>query len=173
MLPADVDVVSVYPHAHYLAKRMTGTADLPDGSRQTAVVDSAWDIRWQDQYRYADAAGAAGRHDAADAFHLRQLRSQHEQSGAAAAARAMGSEITDEMAALWLEVIPRRAEESHVSSRSCGARASRRHRRGGSAGAGAARTRRGHTTTSPRSTSRPGACRTAIDELRRAAADRA
>ena len=34
VLPAHVDVVSVYPHAHYLAKQMTGAAVLPDGSRQ-------------------------------------------------------------------------------------------------------------------------------------------
>ena len=32
VLPADVEVLSVYPHAHYLAKEMKGTATLPDGT---------------------------------------------------------------------------------------------------------------------------------------------
>ena len=37
MLPADVDVVSIYPHAHYLAKEMRGTATLPDGTERTLI----------------------------------------------------------------------------------------------------------------------------------------
>lgn len=32
VLPADVDLLSVYPHAHYLARDMKGTATLPDGT---------------------------------------------------------------------------------------------------------------------------------------------
>lgn len=32
-LPMDVDVLAVYPHAHYLGKLLEGWATLPDGSR--------------------------------------------------------------------------------------------------------------------------------------------
>jgi hypothetical protein len=32
VLPADVDVTSIYPHAHYLAKDMQATAVLRDGT---------------------------------------------------------------------------------------------------------------------------------------------
>ena len=76
VLPADVDVVSIYPHAHYLAKEMQGTATLPDGTERTLIWITSWDFRWQDQYRYAAPAVPAERHDAADAHHLRQLRRQ-------------------------------------------------------------------------------------------------
>jgi hypothetical protein len=32
-LPLDVDVLAVYPHAHYLGKRLEAFATLPDGTR--------------------------------------------------------------------------------------------------------------------------------------------
>ena len=53
VLPADVDVLSVYPHAHYLAKEMQGLATLPDGTTKWLISIPSWDFRWQDQYRYA------------------------------------------------------------------------------------------------------------------------
>jgi len=53
VLPADVDAISVYPHAHYLAKDMRGTATLPDGSVTSLIWIKAWDFNWQDKYRYA------------------------------------------------------------------------------------------------------------------------
>src|SRR4029078_6191003 len=34
VLPGDVEVLSVYPHAHYLGKEVKAFATLPDGSRQ-------------------------------------------------------------------------------------------------------------------------------------------
>ena len=52
LLPADVDLLSIYPHAHYLAKEMQGVARLPDGSVKRLITINAWDFRWQDQYRY-------------------------------------------------------------------------------------------------------------------------
>jgi hypothetical protein len=50
VLPADVDLVSIYPHAHYLAKQMLATASLPDGTKRTLIYIKSWDFSWQDQY---------------------------------------------------------------------------------------------------------------------------
>jgi tetratricopeptide (TPR) repeat protein len=50
--PAPVEVVSVYPHAHYLGKEIQGYAIRPDGTRQWLVRISDWDFNWQDEYRY-------------------------------------------------------------------------------------------------------------------------
>ena len=52
VLPVDVDVLAVQPHAHYLARAVTGIATLPDGSRRTLITISDWDLRWQHVYRY-------------------------------------------------------------------------------------------------------------------------
>ena len=40
VLPVGVDLLSVYPHAHYLARRMTASATLPDGRVQSAPLPS-------------------------------------------------------------------------------------------------------------------------------------
>ena len=52
-IPVEVDVVSIYPHAHYLGKQFEVWAELPDGSREWLIKIDDWDFNWQDQYRYA------------------------------------------------------------------------------------------------------------------------
>ncbi len=51
-LPVDVDVYTVQPHAHYLARSVEGVAMLPDGSKRTLIAIKQWDFNWQDVYRY-------------------------------------------------------------------------------------------------------------------------
>ena len=52
-LPVDVDVLAVYPHAHFLARKMEGLAKLPDGTERPLIRIDDWDFKWQDVYRYA------------------------------------------------------------------------------------------------------------------------
>jgi tetratricopeptide (TPR) repeat protein len=52
VLPVDVDVVAVQPHAHYRARSITGTATLPDGTTRQLIHITDWDFRWQHVYRY-------------------------------------------------------------------------------------------------------------------------
>jgi len=114
VLPVDVDAVSVYPHAHYLGKEMRGTATFPDGSQRDLLWIRQWDIRWQDRYRYQtpvslprgtrlsmrftyDNSAANPRNPTRPPQHVRA-----------------GPRSIDEMAQLWLEVVPRRAEDAAV-----------------------------------------------------------
>jgi Tfp pilus assembly protein PilF len=53
VLPVDVDVLVVYPHAHYVGKSVEGWATLPDGTKQWLVRIPHWDFKWQDVYRVA------------------------------------------------------------------------------------------------------------------------
>jgi tetratricopeptide (TPR) repeat protein len=53
-LPVDVYALRVYPHAHYLGKRMEGYAILPDGTKRWLLLIEDWDFNWQDEYRYAE-----------------------------------------------------------------------------------------------------------------------
>ncbi len=53
-LPVDVQALSIYPHAHYLARRIEATATLPDGSAKTLISIPDWDFGWQDEYRYRE-----------------------------------------------------------------------------------------------------------------------
>ena len=52
-LPVAVDLLSVYPHAHYLATDMLVTATWPDGTTKTLLHIPQWSFHWQQDYRYA------------------------------------------------------------------------------------------------------------------------
>ena len=51
-LPVPVDLLSVYPHAHYLGKDMRVTAALPDGAVKTLLHIKQWSFHWQQDYRF-------------------------------------------------------------------------------------------------------------------------
>ena len=48
----DMNVLSIYPHAHYLAKVMEAFATLPDGTQKWLVEIRDWDLNWQGVFRY-------------------------------------------------------------------------------------------------------------------------
>jgi mono/diheme cytochrome c family protein len=52
VLPRDVEVIGISPHAHYLCKDMKITAHLPDGSSVPLIWIKDWDFNWQGNYRY-------------------------------------------------------------------------------------------------------------------------
>ncbi len=51
-LPVDVEVLGIYPHAHYLGKRMGAWAILPDQQKRWLILIPRWDIDRQSVYRY-------------------------------------------------------------------------------------------------------------------------
>ena len=52
-LPADADLLTITPHAHYLCREMKVTAHLPDGSERPLIWIKDWDFNWQGAYTYA------------------------------------------------------------------------------------------------------------------------
>ena len=51
VLPADVHLLSLLPHAHFLARTVEGHAVLPDGRTEPLLRISHWDFNWQSDYR--------------------------------------------------------------------------------------------------------------------------
>jgi Flp pilus assembly protein TadD len=51
-LPVDVQVLAIYPHAHYLGKLVEAWATLPVGTRYWLIRITDWDINWQATYDY-------------------------------------------------------------------------------------------------------------------------
>lgn len=51
-LPAGADVLAIYPHAHYLGRKVEAWATLPDGTRTWLIKIADWDINWQAVYDY-------------------------------------------------------------------------------------------------------------------------
>ena len=108
-LPADVDVTSIYPHAHYLAKDMQAKATLPDGTTKWLLWIKQWDFRWQDQYRYASPV-------ALPSGTRLSMRFTYDNSKGKSRVK-WGPKSSDEMGALWIEVQPRRREDIAVLMR--------------------------------------------------------
>jgi mono/diheme cytochrome c family protein len=51
-LPRDVEMASVFPHAHLLCKDMKIDATLPDGTVTHLIWIKDWDFNWQGGYRF-------------------------------------------------------------------------------------------------------------------------
>jgi len=106
-LPVDVDVLSIYPHAHYLCKDMLATATLPDGSTKKLIHIAQWDLNWQGVYRYAEPVFLPK----GTTVRMRYLYDNSEENALnpnhpPQRVRA-GNRSSDEMAHLWLQVLPR------------------------------------------------------------------
>ena len=54
VLPVDVVVYGIHPHAHYLAREVRARATLPDGTSRWLLHIKDWDASWQDYYFYAE-----------------------------------------------------------------------------------------------------------------------
>jgi tetratricopeptide (TPR) repeat protein len=117
VLPADVEVQSVYPHAHYLAKDVKGFATLPDSTVKWLIWIKAWDFRWQDQYRCAATLFLPKGTTLTMRFtydnSAENARNPHHPPQRV----RNGSHSSDEMAVLWLEVLPRHSADSDILRR--------------------------------------------------------
>lgn len=51
VLPADVQLLAIQPHAHYRAREIRGVATFPDGTSRVVMNIKDWDFRWQHVYR--------------------------------------------------------------------------------------------------------------------------
>lgn len=105
-LPAAVDVLGVLPHAHYLGRELTGYAILPDGSRRWLINIPEWDFNWQGDYQYATPV----RLPAGSVVHMEYTydNSAENPDNPSDPPRRVryGKNTTDEMAELWLQVVP-------------------------------------------------------------------
>jgi mono/diheme cytochrome c family protein len=52
VMPRDVKLAGISPHAHYLGKEMKISAHLPDGSEKPLIWIKDWDFNWQGAYQY-------------------------------------------------------------------------------------------------------------------------
>jgi hypothetical protein len=53
IVPMDVELIGITPHAHLLCREMKADARLPDGTITPLIWIKDWDFNWQGQYRYA------------------------------------------------------------------------------------------------------------------------
>jgi tetratricopeptide (TPR) repeat protein len=106
VLPVDVEILAVQPHAHNLARQMEARATLPDGGTRWLISIPSWDFRWQDVYRYktpfvlpkgSTISMRCTYDNSAD-----NVRNPHRPP----ARVVWGQNTTDEMGDLWIQVVP-------------------------------------------------------------------
>jgi tetratricopeptide (TPR) repeat protein len=106
ILPIDVDLMAIYPHAHYLGKDIQAFATLPDGTKKTLIHIPHWNLNWQAVYRYESPV----RLPKGTTVSLRYLYDNSEENPLNPhhpPARVVGgNRSSDEMCHLWLQVLP-------------------------------------------------------------------
>ncbi len=105
-LPVDVELLAIYPHAHYLGKDIEASAKLPDGTKETLIHIPEWNLNWQAVYRYAEpvrlpkgtSISLRYSYDNSDGNPLNPNHPPARVKG--------GNRSSDEMCHLWLQVLP-------------------------------------------------------------------
>ena len=108
-VPIDVDVLSLYPHAHYLAKTMLGEALLPDGTRHTLLDIRDWDFNWQDQYELSQPLLLPAGSELVMRYVFDNSAANPRNPTRPPVRVTFGARSADEMADLWIQVLPKDA----------------------------------------------------------------
>jgi Flp pilus assembly protein TadD/mono/diheme cytochrome c family protein len=106
-LPVDVDLMSVYPHAHYLGKEMTFTATLPNGRSRTLIHIPQWSFHSQQDYRYVTPIALPAGTTLTMRYTFDNSTANHHNPSHPPVRVQAGPRSTDEMAELGLQVLPK------------------------------------------------------------------
>ena len=111
-MPVDVTALSVYPHAHYLAKEMFVRATLPNGKSETLLHIPNWNFNWQDEYQYTQPVRLP--RGTTIEMHYRYDNSADNPHNPSSPPRRVvfGSETTDEMGELLVQVLTKNAGDA-------------------------------------------------------------
>ena len=114
VLPIDVTLLNVYPHAHLLAREMRAYA-TPPGKAKICLLDIAqWDFNWQDEYQYRTPIdlpqGTTVEMEFVYDNSTQNVRNPFDPPQRI----TLGPRTTDEMGDLWLQVVPKRPREREI-----------------------------------------------------------
>ncbi|HJQ26146.1 MAG TPA: tetratricopeptide repeat protein [Blastocatellia bacterium] len=110
-LPVDVDVLGVYPHAHYLGKEIQAFATLPDGTRKWLIKIADWDINWQAVYHYTQPIYLPKGSVISMRYTYDNSADNVRNPNTPPRRVVAGNRSTDEMGHLWIQVLPRSRED--------------------------------------------------------------
>jgi Flp pilus assembly protein TadD len=107
VLPVDVDLLAIYPHAHYLGKVIESWATLPDGSRRQLIRIPDWDINWQAEYEYKHPIFLPKGTKVAMRVTYDNSTGNPRNPNRPPKLVETGNRSEDEMGHVWLQVLPR------------------------------------------------------------------
>jgi Tfp pilus assembly protein PilF/mono/diheme cytochrome c family protein len=117
VLPVPLDLITVQPHAHYVARQIESTATLPGGSTKRLLSITNWDFNWQGVYRYAapvslPAGTTVTMRWTYDNSAGNPLNPNHPPRRV-----TYGQRTSDEMSELWFQVVPRNQADRAIFTR--------------------------------------------------------
>ena len=114
VVPMDMDVLAVYPHAHYLGHVLEGYATMPGGARRWLIRIPNWDPNWQSVYRYKEPMFLPKGTVVSMRYHYDNSTANPRNPNQPPRRVRGGNQATDEMAHLWLQVLPRGAQDRRM-----------------------------------------------------------
>lgn len=116
-LPVDVELLAIYPHAHYLGRDLQALATLPDGSKKQLIHIPQWDLNWQAVYRYAAPVPLPKGTTISMRYVYDNSRENPANPNDPPRRVVAGNRSSDEMAHLWLQVLSRTPTEAAFDPR--------------------------------------------------------
>jgi Flp pilus assembly protein TadD/mono/diheme cytochrome c family protein len=116
-LPVDVDVLGVYPHAHYLGKKMEAYAILPNGEKKWLILIHDWDIDRQSVYRFQSPVFLPKNTVLYMRYTYDNSKANIRNPNSPPIRVKAGNRSVDEMGHLWLQVLPHAVPDSNQDPR--------------------------------------------------------
>jgi tetratricopeptide (TPR) repeat protein len=113
-LPIDVDVHSVFPHAHKLCRQIDVRAILPNSTTQPLIEIRHFDEKWHDKYRYAVPLRLPQGTRLQTHFVYDNSTANERNPHNPPQRTVYGSNISDEMSDVFLQVTPVEADQYAV-----------------------------------------------------------
>jgi len=116
-LPVGVDLLAIYPHAHYLGKDLQALAKFPDGRSETLIHIPDWNLSWQAVYRYAQPVKLPKGTTISMNFAYDNSDDNVRNPNDPPQRVVAGNRAVDEMAHLWLQVLPENSPQGRDDPR--------------------------------------------------------
>jgi tetratricopeptide (TPR) repeat protein len=105
VLPVDVELLALQPHAHYLAREVSAMATLPDGTHRTLISIPDWDLRWQHVYRYETPVALPKGTTVSMRYRYDNSAANPRNPAVPPVRVQWGQQSREEMGDLWLQVV--------------------------------------------------------------------
>lgn len=102
----DLNVLEIYPHAHYLGKVIEGFATLPDGTKKWLIRIPEWDLNWQGVFRLKKPIFLPRGTVISMRYHYDNSTENVRNPNNPPQRVVGGNEAISEMGHLWLQVLP-------------------------------------------------------------------
>ncbi|HYU79429.1 MAG TPA: tetratricopeptide repeat protein [Vicinamibacterales bacterium] len=111
VLPIDVELQALQPHAHYRARDVRGSAVLPDGTIRPLIHIRDWDFRWQHVYRYETPVVLPKGTKLTMEYTYDNSELNPRNPDRPVRRVLWGQRTADEMGDLWFQLLPRHGED--------------------------------------------------------------